>query len=767
MEKMVIARDDQQASADDFNNAQSYTRQAMDHVVRDGISPSKHYTGFTVTKKTATTITVQGGLFYSGGKVYAQADAQDIDLFTRLATSTKRKVLIAVYGQDIETDIEPRDFLVDAENDVWEPQSVAMTALRYAVVDNIGGAEGADPQVPGTPSTHVGVAVVTLDNEEILSVEMLTDNVLPSVYDNDQRLATVEATLALLLPTVSTMASEIASLKAALANSASRVAFLAMAQDLAILKEILDEPDTYVNWGADRFLTEDESDTEFSGYAALVEEGVRFPVAASDTGALKLNNPTDPLVKSTNNLTLPKWTEVTRIALTGYSGERSISQYTAQTLSTVQLTRTRRRIRFGETKTICTNSQWWQRGTYDPLSNTLTYQGETWEVLDGDDLEAAMRNGRYPAHKFFRIRRFWEDTVEEPYWDKVVVESDITGKSVAQTFLNAQEGWLTSIDLKLTRIDPDNNIEVLVVETTKNAEPDITRVIARTTLDGEDTLQFVPETGSGKTNVPLTPTFLESGKRYAIVLITGGDYYTALTTQGAAINGTFFSATDGAYFAGDAANDMLINLNFAKFQSNRVEVSLGWKTLNALELSGGMMDIDILAETILPKSTQLIFEVQVGGVWIPLAETDAAVLASAPNLAAIRAVFVGTLDVMPAIRLDTSQCVVSRPDDEFVHISTERTVATDIDTVVVALDLEDFDETPHNCVITVLVTGGSEETADAVEDKVIGPRAIRRTATFSFTNTDTGYRVKIAGATNSIASTYHVAQRTDVATLVS
>src|SRR5690606_27422412 len=210
---------------------------------------AKHYTGFTATKKSATVLTVQPGAFWSAGKVYIYTEAQDVDVFNHLAVATKRKVLIGVYGVEQEVDVEPRDFMIDAENNVTEPQSVAMRKVRVAVVDTVGGAESADPQTPGTPTTHIGFALVTMDTEQILSVEMLTANRLPIVYLNHHRVSELERWRALIEPQISTIASDVAAIKEDLRHTAKSPEIATLAFDVAILKEVNDEPDEYVNWG--------------------------------------------------------------------------------------------------------------------------------------------------------------------------------------------------------------------------------------------------------------------------------------------------------------------------------------------------------------------------------------------------------------------------------------------------------------------------------------------------------------------------------------
>ncbi len=48
VEKQVIFRDRQEAQAGDFNAAQDFARQSLDHIVRDGILAEKAFAGFLV-----------------------------------------------------------------------------------------------------------------------------------------------------------------------------------------------------------------------------------------------------------------------------------------------------------------------------------------------------------------------------------------------------------------------------------------------------------------------------------------------------------------------------------------------------------------------------------------------------------------------------------------------------------------------------------------------------------------------------------------------
>ena len=82
MEKQVIFRDRQEAQAGDFNNAQDFARQSLDHIVRDGIVAEKAFAGFLVTQKSATEIEIAPGRLYRQGAVFEREDTQTRDLFS-------------------------------------------------------------------------------------------------------------------------------------------------------------------------------------------------------------------------------------------------------------------------------------------------------------------------------------------------------------------------------------------------------------------------------------------------------------------------------------------------------------------------------------------------------------------------------------------------------------------------------------------------------------------------------------------------------------
>ena len=95
------------------------------------------------------------------------------------------------------------------------------------------------------------------------------------------------------------------------------------------------------------------------------------------------------------------------------------------------------------------------------------------------------------------------------------------------------------------------------------------------------------------------------------------------------------------------------------------------------QLAGGIAAIDILVDTVIPGSCALTYEIQIAGIWYPLGSVDQSVLSAGgalPPLVPLRAVFSGTPDAQPCLKITGSSCRISRSKLAFVHISAVRTL---------------------------------------------------------------------------------------------
>lgn len=746
MEKQVLYRDRQELQAADLNNTQAWADESDRHLVTDAITPERQFVGLTVSARSATEIEVSPGRLYDGpsGKVYAIESAQVHSVFAMLPLQDQKWLAVSAFGQEEDTDIQPRDFLIDLQTREVEPEAVAMQRRRVAVIHIAQGLESPTPERPEPPTGYTLLAHVRLSPTGIQEVVLATSRKLPNLFAVDQRLRAAEGWITSAEPRIAHIMSDIAGLASDLSTRASLEHVAQLGVDMAKLKERMEIPDDYTFYGADHFLSADESDTAHSAYSADAYEGIRPPVVASQTGALALLNPLDPEARaSAGGLLLPAYAEITRLRMETRAGEVTINQYQYQTLNAVQRTISRERVRTGETLTYCTNSAFWRSGVYDPVSGILRRGDETW-LVDPSDRQAAL------THAFVRVTRVWIDRWEEPYWDIVTTTHTVQGSVLAQTVLMAQTGWLTSLEVFVTSADPSGGLTVLVTEAALG-QPDIEKVLARATLaPGAVTAGWL------KVTLP-DPLLVEAGKRYAIVLASGAAHRVGFTEGTEYTQGLLMYAQDGAYFTAAAERDLMLRLNFARFAAPRAVVQM-----QPLQLAGGIQELDMLYESAVPAGTRLVWEYQTGGQWRPITVDTQPQFGSAA-LIPLRAVFIGTSDLMPAVRPGTAQVTVRRRGTAFTHVSTARTLAQASSNIRVRLLLEDFDPSSGHTVDCRLIVGASTVNAASSRDEIVDGRSRWREYRFALGSPTTSYRIRIDGTGVTATAPWHVAERYDLA----
>jgi hypothetical protein len=750
MEKQVIYRDRQELQAADLNNTQAWADEADRHLVTDAITPERMFVGLTVSARSATEIDVAPGRLYDGqsGKVYAIESTQTHSVFAMLPLQDKKWLAVSVFGQEEETDIQPRDFLINLQTREVEPQAVAMQRRRVATVHIAQGLESPTPEKPEPPTGYTLLAHVRLSPTGIQEVVLATSRKLPNLYAVDQRLRAAEGWITSAEPRIAHIMTDIAGVSREVAQRATIDQAIQLALDMARVKERLEIPDDYRFYGADHFLDERESDTAFSGYSARVMEGIRPPIVAQDRSALALLNPLDPAARvSSTQLLLPAYEEVCRLRMETRAGEVTINQYQYQTTQMVQRTISRERVRYGETFTACTNGSFWRMGIYDPITGIYRIGGETWliEPLQWWNMSAMLG--------IVRATRLWIDTYQETYWDAITQNHTVPGSILAQTVLMAQTGWITSLELFFTMVDISGGLTLLITDAPQG-QPDMQRVISRTVLNAS-------ALNSGWCRIQLVePVLVESGRRYAIVLISGAAHRIGFTYGTEYTQGLLMYSQDGQFFTEQADRDLMLRLNFAHFLNPRTIIQM-----QPLQLAGGIAEIDLLYDGVTPAGCQLIWEYQTGGIWRPITDGHDPQFGGAAILP-LRAVFVGTQDLMPAVRLGSagSQVRVARTGTSFTHISTTRTLAQASSDIRVRLLLEDFNpDAPANHTVTCqLIIGGNTVNPASWRDEIVDSRS--RWREFRFTPAPTtSYRIRIEGTGVTAQHPWHVAERYDLA----
>lgn len=722
MEKQVIFRDRQELQSADLNAIGQHAGDAIAHLVLDAVSGALKFTGGAVSAKSATEVDVAALRFYNGGKVYASEQTETLNLFQYLPLVAKKCVAVVVWGEVIDTDVQPRDFLVDLTTGATEPQAVAMAKLWKANVNLQPGNESVDPQPPVLQTGTLAIALVYLTPGGVERIELQDASRLPTLQGHEQRLFEHEAWRTQAEPRISSIATDLAGLAKKTMSLVGRDTVVELANDVARLKAKVNLPTAYASYESDYYGNTDKSDAAGVGYSAAVRNGLLFPTAGQASVGLALFNPYDAGIKrSAEDLVLPAYTDRARIQTSGYSGDISASQYQVQSQTIREYT-----------ATVWDYTYGWNYNYYNGWWNSWywNYYGYNW--------------GWY-GYYGYRVAR------QETRYELQTVTTSYNGAIIGQTFLVSNAMWLTKVGLQFTQIGASGDVMVAVCET-EGGKPDLLKTLTRVTVARSDLKKYPEETA-----IPVPPVLLEAGKRYALVLITQGDHRLATVSGNDYTQGTLFFGTDGDYFTGDLTKDLMFCLYAAQFAQPRVEV-----VLQSVSLAGGISDINIAAPQIVPDGCELRYEIQVGGKWYPLG--DAAMrLSTLPDIVPLRLVLLGTSDLAPAFRLAPNAITGSRAATSLAHWSKLRTLAAPSSSITVQVVVAQWDAA-HHTLSCEIKSGATTYTpaATVVRDEPDG-QAKRITFTFTPPAIST-YAIKLTGARSAASAPFVVVERTDVAT---
>ncbi|MGJ4945066.1 hypothetical protein ACQR1W_31185 [Bradyrhizobium sp. HKCCYLS1011] len=754
MDQQVIFRDYQEQVATDHNNIQEYVQTAMDHIVADAVSATRKFSGLMVTKTGQVEVTVGAGRVYDTGAVYALRAVLTQSLATYVAAAARRIVTVSAYGQEVETDVEQRDYLTDVDTGTVEPRSVAMTRSRDVQIVFTAGAEAADPVPAAVPATHVVIANVLLDTTQIISIDVQDQNQVVSTDALDIRTDLLEAFRSIIEPRVTSLASDLADLANRVSGLSSQSDLTRVYLDLARVKESLRYPADASGFDTDFFLLQNKSDmnnSQMLGFDAKVEEGIRFNDANKNQFEISLFSANDPNAALAGGYLMPKYSNVLKIQTGAYTESLGIAQYGYQVHSMQVGYMSRTRIRYGGSYSVCTNgNQWGTPGEPPSAANLYDFNTVEYSTVTQAWFQDSTHGGM--PYGVTRTDYYWLDTWEEPFMYEVTTNLAINGAQVAQTFLVSNDIIATQLGFYITAKGANEDIHIALCEVTAG-QPDLDKVCLKTVYAQQNIV-------TGWNICPIQPTFLAKGKRYAFVFISNANHQIGMTSGQSYLDGTFFYSTDGIYYMGDLTKDMMIQVYGAQFASSQVAIEFA-----PINLDGGFRDVDILAEQWVPGSCELVYEMRPNGTgeWQPLIEDNAGVLAVAPPLAQFRARFVGTTDMMPILHLTGSRVSVSRPKTAFKHVSTPMHVpalSNVAHNVTFVNLLEMFDPTPHTYGISVRV-GSTEYAPDTTVTELMDTQAKRyqKTYTFSLPAGTTQFTIEQTGTTNSPQVTYHVAER--------
>jgi hypothetical protein len=811
-ENEVIFRDNQEVQAADFNNLQDWLGKSLDDVVLDAIEPNQSYTGFALSKTAPTQVSVAPGRVYSHGMVYVRLDTVTLDCFNVLPVTQKKQIAVVAWGTTITQDTQPRDFIIDADTGEAQPQSVDMTTTRYANVDLVPGIESASPQYPTIDATDVLLGYVLCDPTGIVSFQQSTINQLDNISDLSDKITSLNNWASTVNGQIATLTSALAALAAQLKNYTLLTDFQKLVTLVNQIWDLIHQPPAFIWYGTDYFLDTSQSLTTGNvdgAYNARVEEGLRFPGGTGTSATtLALLNPQDPgALVAADGFTLPRPSGA-RVRMDcsfpdfPWIEERLLQYiYTAFTLR--HLYPSRHRFRCGGLWPVCPPAEvWWYQAQLDPTSRILSFLFETWEIIEWAEIAAHQEDDvDWPRHQFGRWQFYWRDYVDLPYWSKRFDNFDHSGQHICQTFLNAQDGWLSGVTTFMNA-PTEAPLTVLVAECDAQGNPDhINQTIRRVVLQASDVSigfetpiligdiwlgQFFPLSSFDirtLTNLPVfifplrisfPPVFLQAGKRYSISFISTGDHRFCISDRWECFGihqGCYWVNGSGGLYLWPSLTSpktlrfLLHYATWGQWQNNpnasggsvRMELQL-----QSLQMAGGIAGIDVLADTIIPAVTDLSYQIQLNGTWQPFSEDpDTPQLASLPPLLPFKAVFTGTTDLMPGISLTQSQVqLVGGQSNSFHHISQPIVIAAACTHVKVVCKLISFNTTHHSCVASIHF-GTTHAMPDVVGDAVQTDGSIDRTWTFNQSIASQGsFYVEIDGTTDgAIPDRFIVASR--------
>lgn len=749
MSKIALFQDAEFADEVDFERIGRFGRQSVDDVVGGVIGYPAHWAAFTVSQKagSAQIVTVSPGRYFEGSVVYSAEDAVDINLIASfpLSVNDEKWVALVLRGRTDLID-EQRALETSEDPETSEPvvgtYPVVEARTAYVVLQQ-GSATPPPAARPAIAETDACLAFVRLTTLGI-------QEVVPGLEWRAKTLAEVEGRVTSIEIRLDQLFEDTVSIRTDLANVAAQIQtipdprlFAQIVRDTARHGQALNLPDEARNYFFDQALVRDFWDFTAGGYFRI-NEGIRFQYAAQRDHILRLLNYDDPGISVFDNqLVMPAYTEVVRITSPTGGGRKDISNTVHTVVTAVQHTVAHERIRYGETVTVCENMAGW--GAYADRKAGTIFQagGESWVSNGATSNPWNQTETAQNGHMNYSATRVIRDTYYTTYTTYNTEEFGLSGAIYGETFLCSQVMVATSIDLNFTRVDATGDVTLCICEIGASGAPDYDAVIVRVTKPRA-------QLALGWCKFSFRPTLLSQGKRYAWFTVTTGNHQLMTNTGNAFAGGTLFVSSDGAWSQGSTTEDFTFRLNAAKFTKSRTVIQF-----ENLELEGGMTEVEMVYKKWAPAATSLVWEVKAQGdpAWVPMDARVDNPLANLPPNVQLRAVFIGTEDVAPAIVLDTyARAVTGRMRDDMRAMSDLKVFGFGTDQAQVILNMDNFKPAKHTAVPKIVLSGGTVIDASAVvsTQDPMKPSRYRIQADFDLPASTPSARVRIDATTTEI-----------------
>lgn len=806
MESTVTFYDGMDLDPADHNNLQQYAQLGLDHVVLDAITNQQRYAGFTISKTGVTTVALDLGRLYSMGKRYALNTITQQDFINSLPISGKKVVLAVVWGTEADTNVVPREFLINEETGASEPRAVSTRHDRVCNIQFAIGTEAPNPVDPLVSAGYTIVARIILTPSGVDTVQNYLANALFNIENLNTRLASVESFETSVEAQIATLTAELNDLAGRVAKCALNSELMALINRVAALEAKVPPPPVIISPPPDNHPDPSTATPSQPGYSCTIIEGVRFPSATTVVIVLALLSPTDPTVivmedhifcpfthtywLSSFDQAKKSWPTAPFQSLLGglsalnslitgvggvFLGEYVISTFQQNTLSRKQRHISRCRHRNGY--------QW--AATDGQVFNHLTTANFV-QVCFGKTGESftAPANGDDQAYQTAkvvqqRLQYSWHDDYEDPYWDAIHDTDSLNGVHVAHSWTQGQDVWLSQIGIYFNQVAASGNVDIIIGECDNSGKPFYDRTMRRVTLTPAQMKRYPDETV-----VSFTPVHLPKGKKVFLAVVTAADHRLCKSSLGIGLAGhqhwkfesgvfvdisSYIAPVDRLSF-GTPGIGFMFNLYRAFFSSTRLEIML-----SPLQLAGGVYSLDAIFDAIIPDSCHATLEVQIGGSWMPITGNkpegswNPYILGSGtpPALVPIRLVYEGTQDILPCFKLATSQCTLGAAVASFTHFTATQTIPNAGTATVfqVVQRYQNWNGANHtvNCY---MMTGGSYATVNnptshtdsdvKYDDR--GNPYIERTWNFTLGGAVGSFQIKTTGSTTAQNSQFVLVQ---------
>ncbi|MGY6246201.1 hypothetical protein ACXIUS_01470 [Bosea thiooxidans] len=724
MSQRILFSDAEVLENEDVDAIGEIAQAATDSLVADAIGYPAHWSGFTATQQSAQIVRLTPGRYYTADMVYAADAATDINLqvYIPLAASDQRWIAIIMRGS-VETETALRIFETSTDVETSEPirQTAPKREVRKASFTIQQGAASPAPALrPTVAATDAVVAWVLLTSQGITSIEPGEGARVKSLYEIEKRVTAAEDDLGGITRRTTTIETQIVNITQRLTDIPHPTIIRQLKRDVAATRRLIALPDDARAYWYDPGLLQDEWDKTHASWLARVREGIRFPWAGERDAQLALLDAGSPAIRMSGTLLMPAWTETARLTVESDGSNINISQTTHTVVNAVRKEIARQVIEYGPTVTVCENQAEWANTAYLSVGELFTHNGETFEVV------SIAGNTEWAGHILRAVRQVITRTVTDVYWDYVTEVIGVNGSIHGQTWLCSQPMILTSIDLDFDKVGATGDVHLFVCECDETGQPRFDLVVVAT-------VKAPADLALGWVNFAFRPTLLESGKRYAWFTVTTGNHALGTVSGNSFTQGSRFVCTDGAWSQVITDSDFAMRLNVASFAATRTVVEM-----DALTLDSGMTEVRLVHGGWAPGGTSLVWEIQPSGSddWqaLTLNNADGAdSLVGLPALVRLRAVFVGTTDLAPAIVMDaTARGYTFRPRGDMVAITKDRAFGLSTTTIQVEAVLDNFDPAKHTAAPKIVI-GATVYTPTAT---VVTPDLInskKRTLLASFT----------------------------------